>query len=45
LVKWFWRRSRKCQSLQIGRRTDKQTERLQTMGDQKSSFELSVQVS
>jgi hypothetical protein len=41
LIQWFWRRSRKCKSLQTDRRTD----RRRTMGDQKSSLELSAQVS
>jgi hypothetical protein len=41
LAQWFWRRSRKCKSLQ----TDKLTDGRRTMGDQNSSLELSAQVS
>jgi hypothetical protein len=40
LVQWFWRRSRKCK-----RFTDGQTDGRRTTGDQKSSLELSAQVS
>jgi hypothetical protein len=40
LVQWFWRRSRKCKSLQ----TDGWTGGRRTTGDQKSSLELSAQV-
>jgi hypothetical protein len=36
LAQWFWRRSRKCKSLQTDRRTT---------GDENSSLELSAQVS
>jgi hypothetical protein len=38
-AQWFWRRSRKCKSLQ----TDRWTGGRQTKGDQKSSLELSAQ--
>jgi hypothetical protein len=41
LALWFWRRSQKCKSLQ----TDGQTDGRRTKGDQKSSLELSAQVS
>jgi hypothetical protein len=41
LAQWFWRRSRKCKSLQ----TDGRTDRRRTTGDQNSSLELSAQVS
>jgi hypothetical protein len=41
LAQWFWRRSRKCKSLQ----TDRQTDGRRTTGDQKSSLELSAHVS
>jgi hypothetical protein len=41
LVQWFWRRSQKCKSLQ----TDRRTNGRRTTGDQKSSLELSAQVS
>ena len=41
LAQRFWRRSRKCKSLQ----TDGRTDGRQTMGDQNSSLELSAQVS
>jgi hypothetical protein len=40
LAQWFWRRSRKCKSLQTDGRTDRRT-----TGDQNSSLELSAQVS
>jgi hypothetical protein len=33
LVQWFWRRSRKCKSLQM----DRQTDRCRTTGNEKSS--------
>jgi hypothetical protein len=45
LVQWFWRRSWKCKSLQTDRWMDGRTDGRRTMGDQKSSFELSAQVS
>jgi hypothetical protein len=38
LAQWFWRRSRKCKSLQTDGQMDGQTD------DQKSSLELSAQV-
>jgi hypothetical protein len=41
LAQWFWRRSRKCKSLQ----TEGQTDGRRTKGDQNSSLELSAQVS
>jgi hypothetical protein len=41
LAQWFWKRSRKCKSLQ----TDGRTDGRRTTGDQKSSLELSAQVS
>jgi hypothetical protein len=44
LVQWFWRRSRKCKSLQTDGQTERQTDR-RTPDDQKSSLELSAQVS
>jgi hypothetical protein len=44
LAQWFWRRSRKCKSLQTDRRTEGRTDR-RTPGDQNSSLELSAQVS
>ena len=40
LVQWFWRRQWKCEKF-----TDGRTDRRRTTGDQKSSLELSAQVS
>jgi hypothetical protein len=45
LAQWFWRRSRKCKSLQTDGQTDGRTDRRRTTGDQNSSLELSAQVS
>jgi hypothetical protein len=45
LVLWFWSRSQKCKSLQTDRQTNRQTDGRRTTGDQKSSLELSAQVS
>jgi hypothetical protein len=49
LAQRFWRRSRKCKSLQTDGQTDRQTDRRtdgrRTKGDQNSSLELSAQVS
>jgi hypothetical protein len=45
LAQRFWKRSRKCKSLQTDGQTDGKTDGRQTKGDQKSSLELSVQVS
>jgi hypothetical protein len=45
LAQWFWRRSRKCKSLQTDGRQDKRTAGRRTKGDQKSSLELLAQVS
>jgi hypothetical protein len=45
LAQWFWRRSRKCKSLQTDGQTDGQTDRRRKKGDQNSSLELSAQVS
>jgi hypothetical protein len=49
LAEWFWRRSRKCKSLQTDRqtngKTDGRTDGRRTTGDQNSSLELSAQVS
>ena len=48
LDQWFWRRRWKCEKFTDGRtdgRTDGQTDRRRTKGDQKSSLELSAQVS
>ena len=44
LAQWFWRRRWKCKKF-TDRRTDRQTDRRRTTGDQKSSLELSAQVS
>ena len=44
LAQWFWRRRWKCEKF-TDRRTDRQTDRRRTAGDQKSSLELSAQVS
>ena len=44
LAQWFWRRRWKCEKF-TDRRTDRQTDRRRTTGDQKSSLELSAQVS
>ena len=43
LAQWFWRR--RWKSLQTDGQTDRQTDRRQSTGDQKSSLELSAQVS
>ena len=43
LAQWFWRRRWKCEKFS-DRRTDRQ-DRRRTTGDQKSSLELSAQVS
>ena len=56
LAQWFWRRSWKSEKFTDGRtdrqtdrrtdrRTDRQTDRRRTKGEQKSSLELSAQVS
>jgi hypothetical protein len=45
LAQWFWRRSRKCKSLQTDGQTVRWTDRRRTTGDQNSSLELSAQVS
>ena len=45
LAQWFWRRSRKCKSLQTDGQTDRRTDGRRTTGDQNSSLELSAQVS
>jgi hypothetical protein len=49
LAQWFWRRSRKCKSLQTDGQTDVQTDGQtdgqRIKGDQNSSLELSAQVS
>ena len=44
LAQWFWRRRWKCKKF-TDRQTDGQTDRRRTKGDQKSSLELSAQVS
>ena len=46
LVQWFWRRSQKCEKFTDRQTTDRrQTDGRQTKSDQKSSLELSAQVS
>ena len=48
LAQWFWRRRWKCEKFtdrQMDGRTDGRTDRRRTTGDQKSSLELSAQVS
>jgi hypothetical protein len=45
LAQWFWRRSRKCKSLQTDGQTNRWTDGRRTTGDHNSSLELSAQVS
>jgi hypothetical protein len=45
LAQWFWRRSRKRKSLQTDRQKDGRTDGRRTTCDQRSSLELSAQVS
>ena len=44
LAQWFWRRRWKCEKF-TDRQTDRRTDGRRTTGDQKSSLELSAQVS
>jgi hypothetical protein len=45
LAQWFWRRSRKCKSLQTDGQQDGKTDGVRTKCDKKSSLEPLAQVS